>query len=501
MKKTLLFILSFVSLSVFSQGTCATALNITANGDYATGAISGTHPGTGNGWCWTTNSSSPNANWYTFTPATNGILTVTAAIAANPGGTTGRDTRLSILTGACGGPWTCVDGNDDVSASDYRSALVDVPVTSGTTYYIVWDDRYEDTSFTFNLTFTGASCFAPPLFYLPDYLSTTSADLYWDQSTPVPATYDVDWSNNFATPAGSGTIVSASAGALAYSTANISGATASSNFRYYVRANCNPELSSWAGPYYGYLPVTLPYSNDFEDASKNYTDGFINFALFTASGTTNPPNYADGGAGSAMYTFNNTTAAQDTRAYFRGMNLTAGEQVTVEFKTRLFAFAPNVAEAISFNLTIGDSQSAAGQATVVQSYTNSSAAAYTTHTATFTAPTSGIYYFGIHNNTPQASTETFLFLDSISLTTNLSTISNLISNINIYPNPTENFLNISNPNNVEIKSISVVDINGRIVKNQSNSLSQINVSDLNAGVYFVTIEAAEGKTTKKFIKQ
>ena len=36
-----------------------------------------------------------------------------------------------------------------------------------------------------------------------------------------------------------------------------------------------------------------------------------------------------------MYTFNSLTAASDARAYFRGMNLTAGEQVTVEFKTRL----------------------------------------------------------------------------------------------------------------------------------------------------------------------
>lgn len=85
----------------------------------------------------------------------------------------------------------------------------------------------------------------------------------------------------------------------------------------------------------------------------------------------------------------------------------------------------------------------------------------------------------------------------------LSTQSNTITDINfsIYPNPTSSILNISNPNNVEIKSISVVDINGRIVRNQSDSLTQINVSDLNAGVYFVTIEAAEGKTTKKFIKQ
>ncbi|MFM7895964.1 MAG: T9SS type A sorting domain-containing protein, partial [Flavobacterium sp.] len=71
----------------------------------------------------------------------------------------------------------------------------------------------------------------------------------------------------------------------------------------------------------------------------------------------------------------------------------------------------------------------------------------------------------------------------------------------VYPNPASNVLNISNANNYEIKNISVVDINGRVVKNQAGSLTQINVSDLNAGVYFVTIEAAEGKTTKKFIKQ
>ena len=40
-----------------------------------------------------------------------------------------------------------------------------------------------------------------------------------------------------------------------------------------------------------------------------------------------------------------------------------------------------------------------------------------------------------------------------------------------------------------------------MVKNQAGSLTQINVSDLNAGVYFVTIETNEGKATKKFMKQ
>ena len=73
--------------------------------------------------------------------------------------------------------------------------------------------------------------------------------------------------------------------------------------------------------------------------------------------------------------------------------------------------------------------------------------------------------------------------------------------ISLYPNPTSSILNISNNNNFNIKNISITDINGRVVKNQEGSLTQINVSDLNAGVYFVTVDAEEGKTTKKFIKQ
>jgi hypothetical protein len=85
----------------------------------------------------------------------------------------------------------------------------------------------------------------------------------------------------------------------------------------------------------------------------------------------------------------------------------------------------------------------------------------------------------------------------------LSTPSNTITDnsFSIYPNPAANVLNISNTNNFEIKNISVVDINGRVVKNQSGALTEINVSDLNTGIYFVTIETNEGKATKKFMKQ
>lgn len=91
-------------------------------------------------------------------------------------------------------------------------------------------------------------------------------------------------------------------------------------------------------------------------------------------------------------------------------------------------------------------------------------------------------------------------IDDVLISGTLSSNDFSLSSISVYPNPVTNVLNISNSNNIEIKNISITDINGRVIKNQT-SLTQINVSDLNAGVYFVNIESNDGKTTKKFIKQ
>lgn len=108
------------------------------------------------------------------------------------------------------------------------------------------------------------------------------------------------------------------------------------------------------------------------------------------------------------------------------------------------------------------------------------------------------------NNTAAA---TMLFDNLVTRASNTDTLlssAQFVSGDNdfvIFPNPTKDLLNVSNLNNFDIKNISITDINGRVVKNQVGSSTQINVSDLNAGVYFVTIEVAEGKSTKKFIKQ
>ncbi|MCG2611582.1 T9SS type A sorting domain-containing protein [Flavobacterium sp. SM15] len=74
---------------------------------------------------------------------------------------------------------------------------------------------------------------------------------------------------------------------------------------------------------------------------------------------------------------------------------------------------------------------------------------------------------------------------------------------NIFPNPANNFVTVSNDDNVAINKVTLTDINGRTVKTvDANGVSQtqINISELNAGVYFLNIDTNEGSATKKIIK-
>lgn len=505
-KLLLLFGLVIVGTSSYSQGTCATAVTLTTNGTYTTGTINGTYKATCYANFTPDGGGTAKGYWYKFTPSANGEMSISSNLPTNNGVTKSNDTRFSIATGSCSAAtMTCVNANDDISNTNYLSELTGVPVVAGTTYYIQWDNRWKALPLDFTFNFTAIACPRPTAFYLPEFVSTSEVDLYWDQTTPAPANYQVDWSNDFSVVAGAGTVVSTTAGALAYSTINLPNLPVSSNFRYFVRADCGTSQSNWSGPFYCYLPVVLPYTNSFEDEAKNYTDGLNlgNFSLFNSTATSDPANYADGGEGFAIYTFNSTTAASDRRTYFRAVSLQAGEVATISFKTRLFAFEPDTVSPMSFNLTVGDSQTAAGQTIVVQGFTNNTDVSYTNHTATYTAPEAGIYYFGIHNNSPIGATETFLFLDSLNLQTNLSNDSFLASNLSVYPNPASSVVKISNTLNAIVNTVEIADLNGRVVRTQNVNATEaeISINDLSAGVYMLKVTTDQGTATKKIVKQ
>ena len=77
------------------------------------------------------------------------------------------------------------------------------------------------------------------------------------------------------------------------------------------------------------------------------------------------------------------------------------------------------------------------------------------------------------------------------------------TNFSVSPNPANDFVTISNSENISVNSISMTDLNGRVVKQNSYSNVsevQVNISDLASGVYMMNIKSDKGSVTKKIIK-
>ena len=81
----------------------------------------------------------------------------------------------------------------------------------------------------------------------------------------------------------------------------------------------------------------------------------------------------------------------------------------------------------------------------------------------------------------------------------ISSNSNNINSISIFPNPTSNQLFIET-NTTDKLIIDLYDVNGRNVFSQNvNNKSNIDVTSLNDGIYTLTIKTSEGITNKKLV--
>ncbi|MEM7087740.1 MAG: T9SS type A sorting domain-containing protein, partial [Bacteroidota bacterium] len=80
---------------------------------------------------------------------------------------------------------------------------------------------------------------------------------------------------------------------------------------------------------------------------------------------------------------------------------------------------------------------------------------------------------------------------------------NVLDSISIFPNPTDGQLNIVSPLD-PITSIAIFDVRGRkidnaLVKAQGNYT--IDISELEAAVYFITVTTETGAITKRIVKK
>jgi len=103
-------------------------------------------------------------------------------------------------------------------------------------------------------------------------------------------------------------------------------------------------------------------------------------------------------------------------------------------------------------------------------------------------------------NTSVCGTGAMTASDCFSLSVNEVSLS---ENISIYPNPVKHNLNILAASNLQLEFATIFDVKGRriITKdlNSANSLNTIDVSQFQAGVYFIKIDMDTISTTKKFI--
>jgi hypothetical protein len=111
-----------------------------------------------------------------------------------------------------------------------------------------------------------------------------------------------------------------------------------------------------------------------------------------------------------------------------------------------------------------------------------------------------VYISFLHNS----DDDNFIAIDDILVkgTYSAAGINNLNSNIyNIYPNPTSNTINIDIDNSSDITSIEIYNAIGQRIYHTNNFKNQIDISEFQSGVYFLSIETLRGRTTKQIIKE
>lgn len=72
-----------------------------------------------------------------------------------------------------------------------------------------------------------------------------------------------------------------------------------------------------------------------------------------------------------------------------------------------------------------------------------------------------------------------------------------IKNVKLYPNPTNGIINISNVRNIDLKTLEVYNVLGKLIKQipieKNSSQRDINLTDLNKGIYLFKLQDKSGR--------
>jgi hypothetical protein len=116
-------------------------------------------------------------------------------------------------------------------------------------------------------------------------------------------------------------------------------------------------------------------------------------------------------------------------------------------------------------------------------------------------PEQGVYTISIkHKRTLVGLSQKFSLIVTGDSVVELNNASFSENDIKVYPNPATNSLNVISTN-VEIESYEIYDVQGRMINsNLFSSSNQVDISQLQSGMYLIKLISQYGQTVKRFVK-
>lgn len=409
----------------------------------------------------------------------------------------------AFLVGTTGASTTAQIGLRGLTTSDFNnrlnsSSLGFISSTSGTS------NSSTQASHTSNATpgmppagltysWTPPTCWAPSGVNVNN-ITTTSATVNWVAPSIPPSAYDVYYSTSNTAPTSSTipniqniTSLSAPIGPLLIST----------SYFVWVRSSCGTaDKSVWT--------AVTNFATQCNALTGSYFEGFEGY-----TGTTNgnagvlPACWTNLGSTNGGHISNSTTITGANTLYLwtsgaRIAYVALPPMTTLQSGAYTLKFDAKASVTANGILQIGYLDTAN---TFVELTTFSVTSTNTVFPFSFDIPVLpvGVNQLALKNlGTPANS----LSIDNVSyelkvLATSESAAKN---DLKIYPNPFSDIINISEVE--KVKSILVMDISGRVLKSINNISSNLNLSDLKAGLYLLNVQYKDGsKSSHKLIKK
>lgn len=256
-------------------------------------------------------------------------------------------------------------------------------------------------------------------------------------------------------------------------------------YKVWVRSVCGSTdgNGAWMGPIsFTTLcnATSFPYTQNFETANipnLPSCSGVENLGSGNSWDTDEIFNY--GFEGKVLRYSYTCQAAADTWFYTQGIVLNAGTNYKISYKYGSNSTGYNEKMKVAY----GTSPNVDGMTEELADHTTINFNVAVTNEITFTPTTSDTYYFGF--NAYSDSCQYFLYVDNISIDSNLSNSTVSLEKAVFYPNPVQNILTIYHKET--ISNVSIYNILGQKVfdKDYSDIKVQMDLSLLQSGSYFV----------------